>query len=202
MISQITGKLISKKTTEVVIECSGVGFLLIVPISTEKCLPALNEIVTLQTLLITNEREDTIVLFGFYTDAEREIFKLLLKVKGIGPKSALGILSSISISEFCNAIKNENHELLKKMPGIGDKTAKLIVIELKNKITKIDEDSSLYFEEDVLSILQEDAINALITLGYNKIIAAKEVKKAISALGQLDITIENIINLVLKKNKI
>ena len=86
MISQITGKLISKKTTEVVIECSGVGFLLIVPISTEKCLPALNEIVTLQTLLITNEREDTIVLFGFYTDAEREIFKLLLKVKGIGPK--------------------------------------------------------------------------------------------------------------------
>jgi len=202
MIAQIAGKLISKKTTEVVIECSGVGFLLIVPISTEKCLPALNEIVTLQTLLITNEREDTIVLFGFYTDAEREIFKLLLKVKGIGPKSALGILSSISISEFCNAIKNENHELLKKMPGIGDKTAKLIVIELKNKITKIDEDSSLYFEEDVLSILQEDAINALITLGYNKIIAAKEVKKAISALGQLDITIENIINLVLKKNKI
>ncbi len=202
MISQITGKLISKKTTEVVIECSGVGFLLIVPISTEKCLPALNENVTLQTLLITNEREDTIVLFGFYTDAEREIFKLLLKVKGIGPKSALGILSSISISEFCNAIKNENHELLKKMPGIGDKTAKLIVIELKNKVTKIDEDSSLYFEEDVLSILQEDAINALITLGYNKIIAAKEVKKAISVLGQLDITIENIINLVLKKNKI
>ena len=197
MIAQITGKIISKKTTEVVVLCSGIGFLLSSPISTMEKLPDIGQTVTLQTLLIP--KEDAMLLFGFYTDQEREIFKLLMTISGIGPKSALGILSSISIPEFCSAINTNNLALLKKMPGIGSKTAERILVELRDKLPNFEQTESVGEHEDILSIAQ-DAVNALVTLGFLRAKADKEVRQVLKE-NDNNLTIEQIISIVLQKNK-
>jgi len=200
MIAQIAGKLISKKTTELVVDCSGIGYLLIVPVSTSEQMPEVGESVVLKTLLIP--RDDALLLFGFYTESEREIFKLLLTVTGIGPKSAIAILSSVSIDDFVAAIANNNLLLLQKMPGIGKKTAERIIIELRDKIIKIEAeaDTKIYNNKSASAEILQEATSALIILGYSKSISEKVVKKAFSSLQaeQKNVTIEDIIRSSLK----
>ncbi len=192
MIAQITGKLISKKATEVVVDCRGVGYLLIVSTKTSENLPEIGKDLTLKTLLIP--KDDVLLLFGFIDEIEREIFKMLLMVTGIGPKSAIAILSSVSTVELSNAIAENNLTLLQKMPGIGKKTAERILIELRDKISKI---GLISDENFAATSSSQEAIAALVALGYNKSAAEKNVKKALNTLPA-EATIEEIIRVALK----
>lgn len=192
MIAQITGNLVSKKATEIVVDCSGVGYLLTVSANTSEKLPEVGTLITIKTFLIP--RDDALLLFGFADDVEREIFKMLLTVPGIGPKSAIAILSSVDSYELIQVIGENNLTLLQKIPGIGKKTAERILIDLRDKITKLGVQG---VESNTNVFNAEEAIAALIGLGHNKATAEKAVKKALASLDK-DATIQDIIVASLK----
>ncbi len=187
MIGHIKGFIVSKKPTQVLIDCNGVGYEVDVPMSTFYDLPTVGEQVTLLTHLIV--REDAHLLFGFATSEEREVFRQLIKVNGVGAKVALSILSGISLHELVDAIMNQNSNLLVSIPGIGNKTAERLVLELKGKFANIIDDKSIQNTSSETNDIQ----NALISLGYS-------TKEAISAVKNLpsDISINDGIKDALK----
>ncbi|MCL2039707.1 MAG: Holliday junction branch migration protein RuvA [Bacteroidetes bacterium] len=194
MISHLNGILISKTTTEAIIECNGVGYQINISLNTSNVLPNVNDKVFLHTLLI--HREDAMQLYGFYDKSERSMFILLTSVSGIGPKFAIGILSSITVSDLKYAIEKGNILLLKKMPGIGPKTAERLLVELKDKISKIEIESA---EMSIsLDDTLNDAISALVTLGYNRAVAEKAVRKTMTNAKDIKLPIEDIIRTALK----
>ena len=187
MIGHIKGFIVSKKPTQVLIDCNGVGYEVDIPMSTFYDLPPVGEQVTLLTHLIV--REDAHLLFGFATSEEREVFRQLIKVNGVGAKVALSILSGISLHELVDAIMNQNSNLLVSIPGIGNKTAERLVLELKGKFANIIDDKSIQNTSSETNDIQ----NALISLGYS-------TKEAISAVKNLpsDISINDGIKDALK----
>jgi len=187
MIGHIKGFIVNKKPTQVLIDCNGVGYEVDVPMSTFYDLPTVGEQVTLLTHLIV--REDAHLLFGFATSEEREVFRQLIKVNGVGAKVALSILSGISLHELVDAIMNQNSNLLVSIPGIGNKTAERLVLELKGKFANIIDDKSIQNTSSETNDIQ----NALISLGYS-------TKEAISAVKNLpsDISINDGIKDALK----
>ena len=187
MIGHIKGFIVNKKPTQVLIDCNGVGYEIDVPMSTFYDLPSVGEQVTLLTHLIV--REDAHLLFGFATSEEREVFRQLIKVNGVGAKVALSILSGISLHELVDAIMNQNSNLLVSIPGIGNKTAERLVLELKGKFANIIDDKSIQNTSSETNDIQ----NALISLGYS-------TKEAISAVKNLpsDISINDGIKDALK----
>jgi len=187
MIGHIKGFIVNKKPTQVLIDCNGVGYEVDVPMSTFYDLPPVGEQVTLLTHLIV--REDAHLLFGFATSEEREVFRQLIKVNGVGAKVALSILSGISLHELVDAIMNQNSNLLVSIPGIGNKTAERLVLELKGKFANIIDDKSIQNTSSETNDIQ----NALISLGYS-------TKEAISAVKNLpsDISINDGIKDALK----
>lgn len=194
MITHLNGTLIYKTTNEVIVECYGVGYQINISLNTSNVLPNVNEKIFLHTLLI--HREDVMQLYGFYDKSERSMFTLLTSIPGIGPKSAIGILSSITVSDLKYAIEKGNMLLLKKMPGIGAKTAERLLVELKDKVNKIeiDSDKIVISLDDTLN----DAIAALVTLGYNRTVAEKAVKKTMTNAKDMKLSIEDIIRTSLK----
>lgn len=193
MIAQLNGKIVSKTATEVIIDCGGVGYSVIVPVITSNAMPAQGETARLFTVLVHNE--DSMTLYGFASTAEKEAFKLLTSVSGIGAKMSITILSSVSIGELQEHIIRGNIIALSKIPGIGKKTAERLSLELKDKILKISLDSGQI--PSGINLLHQEAISALVTLGYNKIIAEKAVNKAVNEVGDGADT-EQIIRLALK----
>lgn len=193
MISIIKGAVIEKSASEAIIDCGGVGYGLLISLNTFEFLPEIGKEVKLYTLLIP--REDALLLFGFYSSDEREVFKLLTSVNGVGAKIALAVLSSISISSLIQAIADSNSAALQKLPGIGKKTADRLVLELKDKLQKF---SSISSEVKIGSenSLKSEAVSALVSLGYNKAVAEKAVNKA-SANGEF-LSIEALIKAGLK----
>lgn len=187
MIGHIKGFIVNKKPTQVLIDCNGVGYEIDVPMSTFYDLPTVGEQVKLLTHLIV--REDAHLLFGFATSEEREVFRQLIKVNGVGAKVALSILSGISLHELVDAIMNQNSNLLVSIPGIGNKTAERLVLELKGKFANIIDDKSIQNTSSETNDIQ----NALISLGYS-------TKEAISAVKNLpsDISINDGIKDALK----
>lgn len=194
MIAHLRGTLIHKTSTELIIECAGVGYLVNVSITSSGDMPEIGEETSIHTLLIP--REDSLNLFGFSTIAERELFKLLTSVTGIGPKTALGILSSINVEELRIAVLESNLKVLQKLPGIGKKTAERVVVELKDKVIKIHGVETI-IANDASYLVKQEALSALLTLGYNKAEAEKAVKKASNEL-QFNCTAEELIRLSLK----
>ena len=172
MIGHIKGFIVSKKPTQVLIDCNGVGYEVDIPMSTFYDLPTVGDQVTLLTHLIV--REDAHLLFGFATSEEREVFRQLIKVNGVGAKVALSILSGISLHELIDAIMNQNSNLLVSIPGIGNKTAERLVLELKGKLANIIDDKSRQNTPSETNDIQ----NALISLGYS-------TKEAIGAVKNL-----------------
>lgn len=169
MIGRITGTLIEKNPPTICIDVQGIGYEIDVPMSTLYDLPEIGGIVTLHTHL--SIREDAHVLFGFAKAAERVAFRTLIKVSGIGPKTALGILSGLSVDDLANAIQNQDIALLTRAPGIGKKTAERMILELRDK-----------FSVDIISTSapttdRSDILNALLALGYNNTEVNKAVKK-------------------------
>lgn len=172
MIGFLTGKIISSKPTQILLDVNGVGYSVNISINTfEK----LAEKDSASLYIHTSVKEDSITLFGFYTQSEKEMFELLISISGIGPKLALGILSGIVVDDLKFAISNGNVSRLIAIPGIGRKTAERVVLELKNKVDAIKEDGMI----KQMSI-KDEAVSALATLGYQKQVAEKVVRDLLS----------------------
>lgn len=194
MIHTLKGIITEKKPTESIIEVNSVGFLVFHSVNTYEKLPQIGEFVKLHTILIP--REDSLNLFSFYDSNELELFKLLLTVNGIGPKSAISILSSIQSDDLVEIIQQNNLRLLKKIPGIGPKTAERIILELKDKIkskAKFD-----FSESSTQNSLRDESIEALIVLGYSRQVSEKMVAELLKSNTNIDTT-EEIIKLALQK---
>jgi holliday junction DNA helicase RuvA len=174
MIGRISGILLDKTPPLALIDCNGVGYECEVPMSTFYLLPQVGEKVTLLTHFVV--REDAQLLFGFGTNQERLMFRQLLKVNGIGAKSALAILSGLSIDELIQAVSLQEAGLLTRVPGIGKKTAERLLLELKDKFTL---DSALSIKGSGITSISQDLLNALIALGYNE-------RESLNAVKSLD----------------
>ena len=140
MIALLTGRLAFKAPTHLALDVQGVGYEVFIPLSTYYNLPNLNDSISLS--IHTHVREDAIQLFGFITQQEKEAFVLLMTVSGIGPKSALGILSALPVSDLVSAIQSADVEKLETVPGIGKKSAGRLVLELKDKLLKLHPESA------------------------------------------------------------
>ena len=191
MITQIRGRLVEKNPTEVVVDCNGVGYLLHISLNTFSSLPN-DEAVVLYTHL--SIREDAHTLFGFISKTEREVFKLLISVSGVGPSIARTMCSSMTSEEIQNAIASENVALIQSVKGIGAKTAQRVIVDLKDKILKT-------FDIDEVSVStsntnKDEALSALEVLGFNK----KQSEKVVSMIlkENPEASVENLIKLSLK----
>jgi holliday junction DNA helicase RuvA len=188
MIGRIAGTLADKQPPQVLVDVGGVGYELDVPMSTFFNLPALGERVVLLTHFVV--REDAQILFGFLTAAERSTFKELVKISGVGPRTALSILSGLSVGELAAAVSRQDSARLVKVPGIGKKTAERLLLELKGKLGA---DLSLPAGAAALSDAQGDIAQALQALGYSD----REAQAALKALPP-DVGVSDGIKLALK----
>lgn len=178
MIALLTGRLAFKAPTHLALDVHGVGYEVFIPLSTYYNLPDVNETLTLS--IHTHVREDAIQLFGFITPQEKDAFVLLMSVSGIGPKSALGILSALPVSDLVSAIQSADVEKLETVPGIGKKSAGRLVLELKDKLVKLHPaltppaDHVIKGQDDTF----DDALSALTNLGYRASDAKEALKTA------------------------
>jgi len=192
MITQIRGKLVEKNPTDVVVDCNGVGYLLHVSLNTYAALPN-DENVLLYTHL--SIREDAHTLYGFINKIEREVFKLLISVSGVGASTARTMLSSMTSEEIQHAIASENVKLIQSVKGIGAKTAQRVIVDLKDKVLKT-------FDLDEVSVVQnntnkEEALSALEVLGF----ARKQADKVVGVIlkENPEASVEILIKQALKK---
>ncbi len=184
MIAQLTGILADKDLTEIVVDCNGIGFAVSVPLSTSEALPAPGARVSILTTMTV--REDDIHLYGFATPAERKLFLLLTEaVKGIGPKLALNVLSSMKTSDFASAILSADIRLLSKISGIGKRSAERMVVELKDKVNDLAGGSTGGQVRQNKQVTEEeaDAVAALITLGFKHDQAEAAVTRVVAEKG-------------------
>ena len=167
MIARISGTLIYKHVTHVVVDAHGIGYRVFVPLTTFYELPDIGQHVNLN--IHTHVKQDSINLFGFYTNEERDIFQLMISVTGIGPKLAMNILSGTSAKELIRAVSHGNLDRLVNIPGLGKKLAQRLILELRDKVMKLGSDEVMgetggYMTADEL--MKEDVLSALINLGY------------------------------------
>ena len=191
MIGRIKGILLESNPPQIVVDVHGVGYEIDVPMSTFYNLPALGQEVTLLTHMLV--REDAQLLYGFLTREERETFRQLLKVSGIGARTALAVLSGLSVGELVNAVAMQDANMLTRVPGIGKKTAERLILELKDKLTATLGNASVVAAVDnTLS----DIINALIGLGYSDREArnaAKKLPEGVTVSDGIRMALQNIV---------
>ena len=186
MIGKLTGILSDKNPPQVVVDCGGVGYEVQVPMSTFYNLPATGEKVSLLTHFVV--REDAQILYGFGSQAERSAFRELVKISGVGPRTALSVLSGMAVSELAQAITLQEAGRLTKVPGIGKKTAERLLLELKGKLG-----ADIGMPSGAGHEAQSDILQALLALGYND----KEAALALKALPA-DVGVSEGIKLALK----
>jgi Holliday junction DNA helicase RuvA len=172
MIGRITGTLVEKNFPQVIVSCGGVGYEIDVPMSTFYPLPRAGEEVALLTHLVV--REDAHLLFGFLSAGERMAFRQLLKISGVGPKVALGVLSGLSVDDLAHAVASEDAARLTRVPGIGKKTAERLVLELRDKLPKA---IAAVSAAGPAASASGDVLSALLALGYNDREAQAAVKQ-------------------------
>lgn len=194
MIARISGTLVHKSPAYLIVDAHGVGYRIFIPLTTFYDIPELGQPVTLN--VHTQVKQDGINLFGFYTAAEREIFQLLLAVNGIGPKLALNVLSGIAAGELIRALSEGNLKRLVSVPGVGKKMAERIILELRDKAVKLlAQDLTPQVRRDLPGTdLREDALSALINLGYKGPVAGEVLDNVIrqSPAGlTLDLLLKN-----------
>lgn len=174
MIGRLSGRLLEKLPPHLLLDVQGVGYEVDAPMTTFYQLPAVGETVTLHIHQVV--REDALLLYGFASRAERETFRQLLKVSGIGAKIALAILSSLSADELALAVAGENVARLSKVPGIGKKTAERLILELRGKLGVAASDSPAALPMQAGNDASADITHALLALGYNDKEASAAVK--------------------------
>lgn len=172
MIGRLTGTLLEKHPPQILVEAGGVGYELEVPMSTFYNLPATGERVVLHTHLLV--REDAHLLFGFGSDAERRVFRQLLKISSVGARTALAVLSGMSVAELADAVALQESGRLTKIPGVGKKTAERLLLELRGKIGA---DAGAGAGSDRAAPVASDVVDALLGLGYSEKEASRAVKQ-------------------------
>lgn len=191
MITQLRGRLVEKNPTYVVVDCNGVGYLLHISLNTFGQLPS-EELITIYTHL--SVKEDSHTLFGFISKIEREIFRLLISVSGVGPSIARTMLSSMTSEEIQQAIASGNVALIQSVKGIGAKTAQRLILDLKDKILKT------YDLEEIPAVgyntNKEEALSALEVLGFTRKISEKVLDRIIKT--EADLSVEQLIKKALK----
>ncbi|PTQ87411.1 Holliday junction branch migration protein RuvA [Nitrosomonas ureae] len=171
MIGRLTGKLLEKHPPQVLLEVQGVGYEIDVPMSTFYDLPAIGGEITLYTHLVI--REDMHLLFGFATEPERQTFRQLIKISGIGARTALALLSGLSVADLHHAVSTQDSAQLVKVPGIGKKTAERLLLELRDKLNL----ALLNSDRALSSTSESDILNALLSLGYSDREASWAIKQ-------------------------
>ena len=175
MIAQLTGTLIAKQPPRLLIDVGGVGYELESPMSSFYTLPEVGQSVSVLTHL--SIRDDAHILYGFASEDERSLFRGLIKVNGVGPKMALAILSSISVADFAVYVQNRDASALTRLPGIGNKTAQRLVIEMQDRLSE----TAATPAGSATTTPSRDAVSALVALGYKPADAEKMVKAATTA---------------------
>lgn len=180
MIAFLRGKLLEKHPNQIIVETGGVGYDVVIPISTFSALPDSGAEVKLR--IHTHVREDALSLFGFLTLDEKTIFEKLISVSGIGPTLAIKVLSGMATSDLTAAIRNGHVEQLVRIPGVGKKTAERIVLELKDKLEGVAAMAAAgvpaMAAASALSVIEQDVMSALLNLGCNRAAAEAAVRKA------------------------
>jgi Holliday junction DNA helicase RuvA len=176
MIGRLTGRLAAKATDHVVLDVSGVGYVVYIPLSTFYDLPEAESPASL--LIHTHVREDTLALYGFLTERERQLFLLLMSVAGIGPKVALTVLSGIPPAELVSALSRQDVRRLIAIPGVGKKTAERMVLELAEKAAKLSGEPSA---DAPAAVPADDVVSALVNLGYRK----SEADRAVETIARM-----------------
>lgn len=189
MIGQLNGKLVEKNPTELVIECGGVGYEVKISLNTFSTIGS-DEAIKIFTKLVV--REDAQILYGFASKEEREMFNHLISVSGIGPNTAMIMLSSLVPDEIAHAIQSEDVRTIQSIKGIGAKTAQRVIIDLKDKMLKMVFSSENIFNQNNTN--RFDALTALVSLGFDK----KSAEKAIDKIATGDETVEKLIKEALK----
>jgi Holliday junction DNA helicase RuvA len=197
MIGLLTGTILTKSPTEVCVLVQGVGYVVNVPLSTSEHIGQAGTAITLHTYL--HVREDALQLYGFFGTDEREMFKLLISVSGIGPRMALAVLSGASVDSLRRHLTNGDLTALTSVPGIGRKLAERLITELRDKVGRMN-----VMGREGIKVGQEgggmrtEATLALTSLGYSRHAAEKAVELALSALKSTEITLEEVIKAALK----
>lgn len=202
MIAHLSGTLLSKQATSVILDVAGVGYEVSIPLSTFYELEDPGSSVQLR--IYTHVREDALQLYGFKTARERELFLRLISVSGIGPKLGITLLSGMSADEMITSIRNNNLAKLTLIPGVGRKTAERLVMELRDKVASlsagVDEDLGARSDTAALPTedsMRADALSALLNLGYQRNAAEKAVTASLSEDGE--VSVESILRSSLRK---
>jgi Holliday junction DNA helicase RuvA len=198
MIAYIKGKLAHKTPTFVFVETQGIGYQIFVSLQTFEKIKDAKECMLFTRMVIKNENQNVsaFLLYGFYDEPERDLFEKLISVSGVGSSIAIMMLSTYKTSEIINAILNRDIGFIKSIKGIGPKSAERIVLELRDKL-----DSSPQFEDEIAvmgSTLRDEALNALVSLGFNKMNCGKIINKILSTESTVN-TVEDLIKRSLKQ---
>jgi Holliday junction DNA helicase RuvA len=181
MIGRIQGVLLEKNPPQILVDCAGVGYEVEVPMSTFFNLPGAGERVTLLTQLVV--REDAHLLYGFGTESERRAFRQLVRISGVGARTALAVLSGLSVSELAEAVTRQETGRLTKIPGIGKKTAERLLLELKDKLAA---DVMIAVAVNRAAPASSDVLQALLALGYSEKEALAAIRELPSSLSVTD----------------
>lgn len=194
MIAYLKGKLVHKEPTHVVVEVNGIGYQVGISLHTFSQIKD-REDIKLATYLVV--REDAHILYGFASDSEKQMFQLLISVNGVGPATALVVLSYLTPDELKSAIINEDANTLQSVKGIGGKTAQRLVLELKDKVKKETLEESSGIQGTARNTLRSEALTALVTLGIGKAAAEKSVDTILKRSGG-SISLEELVKQALK----
>lgn len=181
MIGQIHGKIIEKNPPEILVEVSGICYEVQVPMSTLYQLPDIGQQIRLHTHFVV--REDAQLLYGFYDSKDKAMFRSLIRVNGVGPKMALGILSGMEADEFVRTVRNNDVNAMVTMPGIGKKTAERLIVEMRDRLSEWDAGADPLNTKDSVtdaSSMTRDAETALVGLGYKPAQAARAIARVLN----------------------
>ena len=197
MISQLRGTIVHKSPTEIVIDVNGVGYLVNVSVTTSELLRESDGTVRILTHL--HVREDLMQLYGFATESERDLFRLLIAVSGIGPKMAQGILSGLNPAELREAILTGNLPALTSISGVGKKTAERIILELKGTLGKVEFPEATETAPTSIQLkTRSEALVALMSLGYARNVAERAIREVLYESRGTELTVEELIKRSLK----
>ncbi|MGD1044520.1 MAG: Holliday junction branch migration protein RuvA [Bacteroidota bacterium] len=197
MIASLTGILKHKNPTEILIDVHGIGYTVSIPLSTYEKLGDVGSSISLLTHF--HVREDAMQLFGFFSDEERRLFKLLISVSGIGPKIAQSILSGMNVEELRSHLISGNVTALTAIPGVGKKTAERLILELRDKAGKAIADSEPFSALGMASAaMRAEALQALTSLGYNLQIAEKSIRLVLKETEGSSISLEELVKRALR----
>ncbi|MHC8301356.1 Holliday junction branch migration protein RuvA [Pseudomonas sp. ZS1P83] len=201
MIGRLRGTLAEKQPPHLILDVNGLGYELEVPMTTLYRLPSVGEPLTLHTHLVV--REDAQLLYGFFGKRERDFFRELIRLNGVGPKLALALMSSLEVDELVRCVQSQDTSALTKVPGVGKKTAERLLVELKDRFKAWETVPTMFAlvpnqpggpEAAPVAAAENDAVSALISLGYKP----QEASKAISAIKEKGLSSEDMIRRALK----